>query len=91
MTTTYLNEGAIGAKVFDIVAEVFFVDRSTLSRRTSYTLDLRTDLFPTSDLVDQCEAAFDIYIDEGNMQRTTQTTIGDTVTYIWQILNQGEK
>ena len=75
-----MTESEIEAKVVDIVAEQMGVDKSEISRETSFTNDLNADSLDTVELVMEFEDEFEINIPDEDAEKIQ--TVGDAVKYI---------
>lgn len=75
-----MTESEIEAKVIDIVAEQMGVDRSEISRETSFTNDLNADSLDTVELVMEFEDEFDTSIPDENAEKIQ--TVGQAVEFI---------
>ena len=70
----------IEEKVFQIVSEQLSVDKSELSRETSFVNDLNADSLDTVELVMELEDEFDMTIPDEEAEKLA--TVGDAIAYI---------
>jgi len=70
----------IEEKVFQIVAEQMSVDRSEISRATSFVNDLNADSLDTVELVMELEDEFDLTIPDEEAEKLK--TVGEAIDYI---------
>ena len=70
----------IEEKVFEIVSQQLSVDKSELSRETSFVNDLNADSLDTVELVMELEDEFDMTIPDEEAEKLT--TIGDAIVFI---------
>ena len=75
-----MTESEIEAKVIDIVAEQMGVDKSEISRETSFTNDLNADSLDTVELVMEFEDEFETSIPDEQAEKIQ--TIGQAIDYI---------
>ncbi len=73
-------ESEIEAKVIDIVAEQMGVDKSEISRETSFTNDLNADSLDTVELVMEFEDEFETSIPDDEAEKIQ--TVGQAIDYI---------
>ena len=67
-------------KVMQIVAEQMSVDRSEVSRKTSFVDDLNADSLDTVELVMELEDEFDLTIPDEDAEKLK--TVGEVMDYI---------
>ncbi len=77
-----MTEQEIEAKVIDIVAEQMGVDKSQITRETSFVNDLNADSLDTVELVMEFEDEFDTSIPDEEAEKIT--TVGQAIEYILQ-------
>jgi acyl carrier protein len=77
-----VTEQEIEAKVIDIVAEQMGVDKSQITRETSFVNDLNADSLDTVELVMEFEDEFDTSIPDEEAEKIT--TVGQAIEYILQ-------
>ena len=75
-----MTEAEIEAKVVDIVAEQMGVDKSEISRETSFTNDLNADSLDTVELVMEFEDEFETSIPDEEAEKIQ--TVGQAIEYI---------
>ena len=75
-----MTESEIEAKVIDIVAEQMGVDKSEISRETSFTNDLNADSLDTVELVMEFEDEFETSIPDDEAEKIQ--TVGQAIDYI---------
>ena len=75
-----MTEAEIEAKVIDIVAEQMGVEKSEITRETSFVNDLNADSLDTVDLVMEFEDAFDTSIPDEEAEKIG--TVGAAISYI---------
>ena len=81
-----MTEAEIETKVIDIVAEQMGVDRTGISRTTSFTNDLNADSLDTVELVMEFEDEFETSIPDENAEKIQ--TVGEANEFIKQIMNK---
>ena len=79
----------IEEKVFQIVSEQMSVDRSELTRDTSFTNDLNADSLDTVELVMELEDEFDMTIPDEEAEKLK--TVGESIDFIKQHLETKAK
>jgi acyl carrier protein len=75
-----VTEAEIEQKVIDIVAEQMGVDKSEISRETSFTNDLNADSLDTVELVREFEDEFETSIPDDEAEKIQ--TVGQAIDYI---------
>lgn len=75
-----MTEAEIEAKVIDIVAEQMGVDRSQITRETSFVNDLNADSLDTVELVMELEDEFETSIPDEEAEKIQ--TVGQAVEFI---------
>lgn len=81
-----MTEAEIEAKVIDIVAEQMGVEKSEITRDTSFVNDLNADSLDTVELVMEFEDAFDTSIPDEEAEKIG--TVGQAITFIKNALSQ---
>lgn len=81
-----MTEAELEAKVFEIVAEQMGVDKSELSRETSFTNDLNADSLDIVELIMEFEDEFETTIPDEEAEKLQ--TIGQAIDYIAQNVNK---
>lgn len=81
MVTTVVE---IEEKVIQIVSEQLSVDKSEISRNTSFVNDLNADSLDTVELVMELEDEFDLTIPDDQAEKLK--TVGEAIDYIKQQL-----
>ncbi len=79
-----MTDAEIEAKVIDIVAEQMGVDKSEISRETSFANDLNADSLDTVELVMEFEDEFDTSIPDEQAEKIQ--TVGQAIDYIKQCM-----
>ncbi len=79
-----INIEEVEAKVIDIVSEQMGVDKSEVSRDTSFINDLNADSLDTVELVMEFEDEFDMSIPDEEAEKIQ--TVGAAIDYIVQIV-----
>ena len=77
-----MTEAEIEAKVFDIVAEQLNVDKSEITRESSFTTDLNADSLDTVELVMEFEDQFEVQIPDETAEKIQ--TVGQAIDHIKQ-------
>lgn len=75
-------ESEVESKVIDIVAEQMGVDRSEITRETSFVNDLNADSLDTVELVMEFEDNFDTSIPDDKAEQIK--TVGQAIAFICQ-------
>jgi acyl carrier protein len=75
-----VTEAEIEAKVIDIVAEQMGVEKTEITRETSFVNDLNADSLDTVELVMEFEDAFDTSIPDEEAEKIG--TVGAAISYI---------
>jgi acyl carrier protein len=83
-----VTESEIEAKVIDIVAEQMGVDKSEISRETSFTNDLNADSLDTVELVMEFEDEFETSIPDDEAEKIQ--TVGQAIEYINKSIGGGQ-
>jgi len=81
------TEAEIEEKIYQIVSEQMGIDKSELTRETSFVDDLNADSLDTVELVMEFEDEFEMSIPDEEAEKIR--TIGQTVSYI--LKNNKEK
>lgn len=82
-----MSEQEIEAKVIDIVAEQMGVERSTISRSTSFVNDLNADSLDQVELVMEFEDAFETSIPDDRAEQLK--TVGEAISFIMEAKKAG--
>ena len=77
----------IEAKVIEIVAEQMNVDKSEITRETSFVNDLNADSLDTVELVMEFEDAFELSIPDEEAEKIQ--TVGEAIDYIARNAGKG--
>lgn len=77
---------AIEAKVIEIVSEQMGVDKSEITRETSFINDLNADSLDTVELVMEFEDEFDMSIPDEEAEKIQ--TVGAAIDYIVEIMKK---
>ena len=77
---------AIEAKVIEIVSEQMGVDKSEITRETSFINDLNADSLDTVELVMEFEDEFDLSIPDEEAEKIQ--TVGAAIDYIVEIMKK---
>ncbi len=80
-----MTEAEIEAKVIDIVAEQMGIDKSEITRDTSFTNDLNADSLDTVELVMEFEDEFETSIPDEQAEKIQ--TIGQAIEFIKQSIS----
>jgi acyl carrier protein len=75
-----VNVQAIGNKVIEIISEQMGVDKSEITRETSFINDLNADSLDTVELVMEFEDEFDMSIPDEEAEKIQ--TVGAAVDYV---------
>jgi acyl carrier protein len=75
-----VNVQAIEAKVIDIISEQMGIDKSEITRETSFINDLNADSLDTVELVMEFEDEFDMSIPDEEAEKIQ--TVGAAIDYI---------
>ena len=78
-----MSDSNIEAKVVDIVSEQMGVDKSEISRETSFINDLNADSLDTVELVMEFEDEFDMSIPDEEAEKIQ--TVGAAIDYISKV------
>ena len=76
-------ESEIEAKVIEIVSEQMGVDRSEITRETSFANDLNADSLDTVELVMEFEDEFETSIPDDEAEKIQ--TVGQAIDYIMKV------
>lgn len=88
MSTEEVDIKAIEERVIDIICEQMGVDRSEITRETSFINDLNADSLDTVELVMEFEDEFDTSIADEEAEKIQ--TVGAAVDYIAKVLQSKE-
>jgi acyl carrier protein len=77
---------AVEAKVIEIVSEQMGVDKSEISRETSFINDLNADSLDTVELVMEFEDEFDMSIPDEEAEKIQ--TVGAAIDYIMDVIKK---
>jgi acyl carrier protein len=83
-----VQESEIEAKVISIVAEQMGVDKSQITRNTSFVNDLNADSLDTVELVMELEDEFETSIPDEEAEKIQ--TVGQAVEFIMKATSGGE-
>ncbi len=83
MSADGVDEQVIEGKVIDIISEQMGVDKSEVSRETSFINDLNADSLDTVELVMEFEDEFDMSIPDEEAEKIQ--TVGAAVEYIVKV------
>jgi acyl carrier protein len=78
----------IEAKVIEIVSDQMGVDKSEISRETSFINDLNADSLDTVELVMEFEDEFDTSIPDEEAEKIQ--TVGAAIDYILSVANKAD-
>ncbi|MHC4076325.1 MAG: acyl carrier protein [Planctomycetota bacterium] len=80
---------AIEQKIIEIISEQMGVDKSEITRETSFINDLNADSLDTVELVMEFEDEFDMSIPDEEAEKIQ--TVGAAVDYIGNIIKSKQK
>jgi len=83
-----VQESEIEAKVISIVAEQMGVDKSQITRNTSFVNDLNADSLDTVELVMELEDEFETSIPDEEAEKIQ--TVGQAVEFIMKATSGGD-
>jgi acyl carrier protein len=83
------NIQAIEQKIIEIISEQMGVDKSEITRETSFINDLNADSLDTVELVMEFEDEFDMSIPDEEAEKIQ--TVGAAVDYIGNIIKSKQK
>ncbi|MCL4196630.1 MAG: acyl carrier protein [Phycisphaerales bacterium] len=83
-----MQESEIEAKVISIVAEQMGVDKSQITRNTSFVNDLNADSLDTVELVMELEDEFETSIPDEEAEKIQ--TVGQAVEFIMKATSGGD-
>ena len=83
-----INLEEVEAKIIEIVSEQMGVDKSEITRDTSFINDLNADSLDTVELVMEFEDEFDMSIPDEEAEKIQ--TVGAAIDYIVQIVKSQE-
>ena len=89
MSVDEVDVQAIENKVFEIISEQMGVDKSEITRGTSFINDLNADSLDTVELVMEFEDEFDMSIPDEEAEKIQ--TVGAAVDYIINIIQSKSK
>jgi acyl carrier protein len=81
-----IDVGVIESKVIEIVSEQMGVDKSEITRETSFINDLNADSLDTVELVMEFEDEFDMSIPDEEAEKIQ--TVGAAIDYIVGIVKE---
>jgi acyl carrier protein len=84
-----IDVGVIEAKVIEIVSEQMGVDKTEITRETSFINDLNADSLDTVELVMEFEDEFDMSIPDEEAEKIQ--TVGAAIDYIVNIVKNQKK
>ena len=84
-----IDVGVIEAKVIEIVSEQMGVDKSEITRETSFINDLNADSLDTVELVMEFEDEFDMSIPDEEAEKIQ--TVGAAIDYIVNVVKNQKK
>lgn len=89
MSVDEVDVQAIENKVFDIISEQMGVDKTEITRETSFINDLNADSLDTVELVMEFEDEFDMSIPDEEAEKIQ--TVGAAITYIVNAMQSKNK
>ncbi len=89
MSVDEVDVQAIGNKVIEIISEQMGVDKSEITRETSFINDLNADSLDTVELVMEFEDEFDMSIPDEEAEKIQ--TVGAAIDYIVNIIQSKGK
>ena len=89
MSVDEVDVKAIETKVIDIISEQMGVDKSEITRNTSFINDLNADSLDTVELVMEFEDEFDMSIPDEEAEKIQ--TVGAAIDYIVNIAQSKSK
>ncbi len=89
MSIDEVDVQAIQNKVIDIISEQMGVEKTEISRETSFINDLNADSLDTVELVMEFEDEFDMSIPDEEAEKIQ--TVGAAVEYIVKVAKSGKK
>ena len=89
MSANELDVQAIESKVIEIISEQMGVDKSEITRETSFINDLNADSLDTVELVMEFEDEFDMSIPDEEAEKIQ--TVGAAVDYIINAIQSKNK
>jgi acyl carrier protein len=81
-----MDVNAVEAKVIEIVSEQMGVDKSEITRETSFINDLNADSLDTVELVMEFEDEFDMSIPDEEAEKIQ--TVGAAIDYIMEVIKK---
>ena len=84
MSADEIDVQAIEEKVIDIISEQMGVDKSEITRETSFINDLNADSLDTVELVMEFEDEFDMSIPDEEAEKIQ--TVGAAIDYVAKII-----
>jgi acyl carrier protein len=84
-----IDAGVIETKVIEIVSEQMGVDKSEVTRETSFINDLNADSLDTVELVMEFEDEFDMSIPDEEAEKIQ--TVGAAIDYIVNIVKNKDQ
>ncbi len=89
MSADEIDIQAIKSKIIDIISEQMGVDKSEITRETSFINDLNADSLDTVELVMEFEDEFDMSIPDEEAEKIQ--TVGAAIDYIVNIMHSKNK
>lgn len=89
MSVDEVDVQAIENKVFDIISEQMGVDKTEITRETSFINDLNADSLDTVELVMEFEDEFDMSIPDEEAEKIQ--TVGAAISYIVNAMQSKNK